>query len=379
MAEKKRMANLELLRIIAMIMVVVMHFLRESGSLPGKDGALAGLPLSEVNVLAVFLEAFCIVAVNVYVLISGYFALHSSFRLTKVISFLEQIYFYAILIPLVLRVLEVPVIMDSMGIYGLVQYVLPVSSEHYWFATSYFYLLLLMPVINYAVQKLTEKQLSVVLVLLLTVFCGVKSICPIQLTMDKYGYDVLWFICLYLLGAWFSMQGEKVMTFMKKKALPLYLGSSLLIGGITIAFYIISGKLSGAVYYFTVPFHYNFVLCLTGAVGLFFVFGNLSVKEGKGADFIRKVSKYCFGVYLLHEHLDVRHYWYTVLGEVFGTGGETNIAAFFAEMIICVVVIFVAGICIDFIRNLCFDGISSWYNTKFGEKVRQIDDRFRVS
>lgn len=364
MAEKKRMANMELLRIIAMIMVVVMHFLRESGALPVKDVALSGAPLSAVNVVAIFLEAFCIVAVNVYVLISGYFGSQSSFRLTKVFSFIGQIYFYALLIPLVLKLLGMPVVMDSMGIYGIIQYVLPISSEHYWFATSYFYLLLLMPVLNYGVKKMTKKQLSVVLVLLLAVFCGVKSICPIQLTMDKYGYDVLWFICLYLLGAWLSCYGDSAMAYMKKKALSLYLGSSLAIGCMTVALYLVLEKFSGAAYYYTVPFHYNFVFCLTGAVGLFFVFGNLSVKEGKGADCIRKISKYCFGVYLLHEHIDLRHYWYTVLGKVLNEGSEGNIFAFAAELLVCVTVIFVAGICIDFIRNLCFDGVRRMWQRK---------------
>ncbi len=368
MAEKKRMANLELLRILAMIMVVVMHFLRESGSLPGKDAALSAASLSTVNVLAVFLEAFCIVAVNVYVLISGYFASQSNFRMAKIISFLGQIWFYAIMIPIVLKVLGVPVLMDNMGIYGLVQYVLPISSEHYWFATSYFYLLLLMPVLNYGVRHMTKKQLSIVVALLLAVFCGVKSICPIQLTMDKYGYDILWFVCMYLLGAWFYACGNEAKLFMKKKALPLYVGSSLVIGGMVVALYMVLGKFSGAAYYFSVPYHYNFIFCLTGAVGLFFVFGNLSVKEGKGADFIRKISKYCFGVYLLHEHLDVRHYWYTVLGRIFGEGREENVLFFLAELFFCVAVIFVAGICIDFIRSICLGGLGR--KCSFWEKGR---------
>ncbi len=370
MTEKKRMANLELLRILAMLMIIVMHFLRESGVLLGKEAALASQQLQAVNVLAFFLEAFCIVAVNVYVLISGYFATQSSFKAAKVIRFLGQIYFYALFIPLILKLAGVPIYADTTGIYGWVQYLLPISSEHYWFATSYFYLLLMMPVLNYGIKSMSSKQLSVVTGLLLAVFCGVKSICPIRLTMDRYGYDVLWFICVYLLGAWIYACGECTMQWMKKKAGLLYVGSALLIGTMVLALYGAAGKWEGAAYYFSVPFHYNFVFCLTAAVGLFFVFGNLSVKEGIWAEFIRKISKYCFGVYLLHEHLDVRHEWYRILGTVWAGGSKSGAAGFLLELVMCTAILFAAGIGIDFVRSCLFDRIEKWCRAAFGKKGR---------
>ena len=69
-AERKtRMANLELLRCIAMMMVVVLHFLGKGNIL----GDLAAKDLGSVGLAAWLPESFCIVAVNVYMLISGYF------------------------------------------------------------------------------------------------------------------------------------------------------------------------------------------------------------------------------------------------------------------------------------------------------------------
>ena len=193
---------------------------------------------------------------------------------------------------------------------------------------------------------------------LLFVFCVIKSICPIQLVTDHYGYDVIWFVCVYLVGAWLYRYKEEAYAFMKKKALLLYLCSCVLIGVMSVVLYGILGKTSGATYYFSVPFHYNFLFCLTGAVGLFFVFGNLSVKEGKGADFIRKTGKYCFGVYLFHEHIDLRNKWYGVLAGVLNKAGENTFLYFVTELVFCVAVIFTAGICIDFIRSLLFDAVT---------------------
>ena len=48
-----------------MVMVVTMHFLRESGSMLSAD-RLSDAPAEQF--LGTFLEAFCIVAVNAYVL-----------------------------------------------------------------------------------------------------------------------------------------------------------------------------------------------------------------------------------------------------------------------------------------------------------------------
>lgn len=345
---KKRLAGIELLRILAMIMIVIMHFLRESGGLLASDQLTAG----SVQFLGTLLESFCIVAVNAYVFISGYFGCQSEFKLSKVITFLCQIWFYSLLVPVALLCLGRPVLIKEMGIYGLIQYVLPIESESYWFATSYFLLMLLMPLLNAAVKNLTRKQLQTTLLLLFLVFCGIKSICPIVLAFDNYGYDLSWFICIYLLAAYFRVYGAD---FLERHAWKIYIGSSLLIFGMTVALWYVLRIFPGAAYYFTVPFHYNFILCLTGAAGLFYGFFKIDLKEGRTAEFVRKIGKYSFGVYLLHEHPDVRYGWYPFLRNIINPSGSTGIFLFFGELIFSVVILFAAGLIIEWIRNLLFD------------------------
>ena len=61
---RPKMANIELLRCIAMMMVVVLHYL-------GKSSLLADLTkenMGSVGVAAWVLESFCIVAFNLYML-----------------------------------------------------------------------------------------------------------------------------------------------------------------------------------------------------------------------------------------------------------------------------------------------------------------------
>ena len=64
----QRQANFELLRIIAMFMVVILHWNTNSGLL-----LAVGSPVTGAGVWSLVTESVCIVAVNVYVLISGVF------------------------------------------------------------------------------------------------------------------------------------------------------------------------------------------------------------------------------------------------------------------------------------------------------------------
>ncbi len=350
MAEKKRFANIELLRCVAMVMVVVMHFMRESGSLLTSGTQT----LAVRNIIATLLESFCIVAVNTYVLISGYYGANSSFKPAKILAFWCRVLFYALLIPVVLFFCGVNIVANDMGIYGLVQYVLPISSEHYWFASSYLYLLLFIPLLNKALKEMTAKLSASVIIGLLILFCGVKSIVPIPLALDRYGYDLSWFICVYLVGLWLGLYGGKVADWFRRHGGKVYLISGLGIFAMTLGLWGMISKAEGFAYYFTVPFHYNFVLCLTGAIGLFYVFSKINLKEGKMAELFRCLGKYAFGVYLLHEHIDIRHLWYPALTNSIKTLFGDGMAMFFPELLFCVIIIFVSGIFIDFLREKLF-------------------------
>ena len=63
-----RKPNFELLRIIAMLMIVTLHYNIHADAL-----LQLGVPASKVQIFATVIETFCITGVNVYVLLSGYF------------------------------------------------------------------------------------------------------------------------------------------------------------------------------------------------------------------------------------------------------------------------------------------------------------------
>lgn len=377
MEVKKRMANFELLRVLAMIMVVVMHFLSYSDSLISLSE-----PLSGVRILGSLLEAFSLVAVNTYLLLSGYLGARSSFKPGKAVSLLCQIWFYALLIPLVLVLFGVPVTASELGIYGVVQYLFPIETEHYWFATSYFMLYLLTPLLNQAVGNLTKRQFKIVLGGLLILFSAVKSMSPVAFAFDRYGYDLPWFICVYLTGAYLSLYGGEKLKYgggrLKKSGWLLYVGSCLLGFGVNIAMWFFSQRWDSFAYYFTVPFHYNFFPCLAGAVGLLYGFSGISLKEGAMARAVRRLGGLSFGIYLFHEHIDLRKRWYGWLRQIVNPAGKEGILFFLGELIFCILLLFAAGVFIDWIRELLFAKIKIVLGkTKFSGKLRELDECFR--
>lgn len=366
MSEKKRMANYELLRGVAMIMIITLHFLSHSDSLLSLDQ-----PVSTVRILGTGLEFLSIAAVNTYVLISGYFGVRSCFKPSRAVALLCQIWFYALLIPFVLTLLGFSTKASEEGIYGLIWYLFPVETEHYWFATSYLMLYLLTPVLNRAAKAMTQKQFQITLGGLLILFCGIKSISPLVFAFDKYGYDLPWFICVYLVAAYLGRFGWR---FAEKRSWLLYLFSSGICFGINIVMYFLSQYSDNFAYYFTVPYHYNFVFCLTASIGLFYGFSKLKIREGFPAEGIRKAGGLCFGVYLLHEHVDLRYRWYEAVKQVVDPSGQDGILLFLAEWIVSVILLFGAGMLIDYIRSILFKGVSSALSgTAPGRWLRRLD------
>ena len=117
-------------------------------------------------------------------------------------------------------------------------------------------------------------------------------------------------------------------------------------------------------YYASVPFHYNFILCLTGAMGLFAAFLHTDVPEGKTADLIRAISPATFGVYLIHQQADVRGKWLSWADELTGRIGlgqlwrdgmaAGTVPRFALCLLVQTLLVFWFCIALDRIRSLLF-------------------------
>lgn len=183
-----RNSNLELLRLVAMLMVTMLHFnaCANVDLMSFPDGMLSQYKW------AFMIESFCIVAVNCFVLISGYFGIK-----LKVRSALK-LYLQCFVMGLLAYLLYVWFTTDTLSIKPLLGRLMALTHNHWWFVVSYFCLMLFSPILNGAVNALPKKQLliSVILFGIVILYFGWYK----HLENTNSGYSFLNFVFLYLIG-----------------------------------------------------------------------------------------------------------------------------------------------------------------------------------
>lgn len=364
MKQKARQANIELLRIVAMLMVVVLHYL-----VKGQAAVSLVDNTSTVNVVLWLVKAMCIVTINVYVLISGYFLLEAKWKISRLVSIWLQTLFYSVGVPLVCLSVGVGEV-EQWGLYDWINVLLPVQMEHYWFITAYVVLYLFVPVLSAGVKHMTQKQHQLVIAGLLLIFSIPKTVIPIYIPTDRYGYDFGWFLCLFMIAAYIRMYGIPFFD-RKARAFAVYFAAVLGIWGISVVCGVLSRKGLPFVYMMDMAYCYNHLLVLIAAIALFYAFKFIRIPQGKTSDVICKISSYTLGVYLLHENLAVRTKWQFWAGiEHVRDGWEI-----FPHMIITVIAVFVAGIAVDFVRDCIFKVITRLWKKVFAGKTAKVNNQ----
>ena len=342
---KKRVVSMELLRIIAMMMVVMLHYLGKGKLLDPLTGEI-----SMNGYVAWILESFSIVAVNVYMLISGYFLVNSRFRISRVIELICQVLFYTVLVEVILVACGF-VEKDVLTLSRLLEIVFPIQMEHYWFITAYIIMYLFSPILSTAVQNMEQKQLRNVILLLLVFFSLSKSVLPVQLMIDRKGYDCIWFICVFLVAAYIRLYGLPFFDKGKNRGWICYVAGVLGIMAVTLVVRFVYLKTGSLDHFVGSAFHYNHIFNLLAAVGLFYAFLRMDIPADKLiSKIICRVAPYTLGVYLLHEQIDMRNLWPGWLG----ASSEGKVLLFAGRALFAVFVVFGVGILVDIIRKAGF-------------------------
>ena len=371
--KKQRETNFELLRIIAMLMVVILHYLNHSDTVLRLDEET-----SFVRIAGSAVQCLCIVAVNVWVLISGYFLSDAEYRLKRILIVIAEVYFYTVGVTAVMLLTSSAHIAATDSVYKAVQFLLPFESEHYWFATAYLFMVLFSPILNAGIRMLDRRQMKVTILGLLVWFSLIRSFVPVNLVTDDYGYGFGWFMTLYLIAAYIRRYDVAVFS-TKGRSLLVYLGSVCASFVIRFVIYAIHTGNGGLKYYFTMPVHYNFVFCLTGALGLFQFFRYIQIPESVFARVVRFVAPFTFGVYLLHEHLEVRERWVGWMESLIGNVPRENAVLYLLHLAASVCIVFAAGIFIDWIRSVIFAFLMRvMHGTRFAAFIRNTDAALRT-
>lgn len=341
---KRRNANIELLRIISMMMVITLHGLDKGEALVSMFGE------SDTAVCAYILESLCIMAVNIYMLISGYFLVKCEFKSGRIIELMLQTLFYTFGVVMAMSVTGILEI-GSMSRYEWIQIMFPFHMGQYWFVSSYIMMYLFAPIFTKAVLHMTRKQHGFIIILLLTYESVIKSVLPISMERDEKGYSAIWFMIVFLIAAYIRMYGIKILT-KPLVSLALYFVSVV---AIFVENYYLQYRYSLAESFSLIQgisYHYNHILVILAAIGLFTFFLYSKEISGVLAKVICFISPMSFGVYLAHEQIKIRKLWPEWLGikDAVNSGWSTLLL----RMIVAVLVVYIIGTVIDFIRIQIF-------------------------
>lgn len=349
--KETRNTSIDLLKIVAMAMVVILH---ATGY--GINGAILE-PFSSALILINVLSAFSLVAVNCFVLICGYFCCMQKARYYKIWELWIQVASYSVGVYLVLCM--IPVFEVQFSIKQFIRQVLPLMTNQYWFFTCYVLLMIIAPALNRLINSMDEKDHRNMLLVAILVFSVVPSINIFEDPFGtKSGYSLIWFAILYLIAAYIRRYNIPDMKYMW-----IYTGLCLALFGIKCISTCLSEKMELFGWISNPMFQYNSILVLGASIAMFCaaVKSKVSFLERVGY-FISRVSSLTFGVYLLHEHPVFRGILWKKIFHLDRV--VDNAGAFLLELIICVVMIFAAGIAVEWLRRLVFGTAGKIINGK---------------
>lgn len=276
---KIRQSNIELLRCVAMFMVLVLH--ANFKSFGGPDSTdLISCPMA--SFIRVFFEMLSIVAVNVFVLISGWFGIRPSFKgFTK---FIFQFLFFSVGIYVITILLG----LTTFSIKGVAE-CFAFKADDYWFIPSYICLYIFSPVLNEFIDNADHNNIKR---LLISFFCfqTLYSCLGNGGAFLMKGYSALSFMGLYILAG-LIRKNINLYKYNKRVYLYGYLIISLVL---TLAYlffvYINWESIASRLILYSNP------LIILSALLLLLYFTKLKFSN----KFINKAGLSCFAVYLFH-------------------------------------------------------------------------------
>ncbi len=180
-----RQSNIELLRIVAMFLVLVVHADFWSIGVPTIEEYQSALIPSLTRTGFEFMAIIC---VNIFVAISGWFSIKASIR--GALSFIFQCFFLTSLIYCLLLVIG----RQSITLGGFRECLL--LTDSLWFCKAYFALYILAPILNVYCVRANRKQFSALLIAfyIFQSTYGILGAAPFIMS----GYSFFSFVGIYL-------------------------------------------------------------------------------------------------------------------------------------------------------------------------------------
>lgn len=336
-APKQRDSNLELMRIIAMLLIVAHHYVVNSGlTLP--EGPIFADPMSKRSLFLLVFGAWGKIGINCFMMITGYFMCKSNITVKKFAKLFLEVMFYRLVIYAVFRISGY----EPFSFKFLVDRFIPITNINQNFTPCFILFFLFIPFLNKLVQNLNEKQH-----LALIGLCSFTYIVFGTLHRVSMNY-VSWFIVLYFISSYIRLYPKKWFSNTKITGALLLFSVVLSVCSVIGCTWVGTKIGKNAPFFFVMDSNAFFAV----AVGIFafLFFKNIRIPYSR---IINTVAASTFGVLLIHAGGDTMRQWlWKDTVDCVGHYGDRFLPLY---AIGCVLAIFTVCTLIDILRINCLE------------------------
>jgi len=279
----KRQSNIELLRIVSMLLVLLIHY---TNVYPFTPETVSSAPLP--TFLHIELKSLSSVCVNCFILISGYFGIR--WRAKSIVSLIFQILFWLFVGSLLASFLGIA--------YHDVFFKVVVSYfGARWFVPAYIGLYIIAPVLNKFIESCSVSELGRYILIFYLWSTIIGYLC-VSYEFNE-GMSIISLVGLYMIGNYVGRTQVRIFNLSSGANLVIYLGLSLVMSiGYFLALCLGINKC---------PIGYLNPVVILMSVYLFLFFKRLSLGQLK---FVNYIAVSAFAVYLFHMHPAMQSEYY---------------------------------------------------------------------
>lgn len=288
--------NIDLLKIFAMLLVVVLHITGMGGAIDGSTGLATEITQKTLNAVA----SCCI---NLFSICTGYLLCTKTMKIKRLLSLWVEVFFYSVVCFAVGLVISKDTSLISIPSLG---FLFPICFSKYWYMSVYFVVYLFSPFFNRLIASLDKKRFSWLMICALTAFSLVSTVAGEDTFLIggvSVGQSFVWITTMYFLGAYIRKYGLNI------KRAVLFAAALLSIACTVIFTYIPEQFRSYGDKHFSLGDYSSVTVALaSAAIFALMLNAKLNVKPGAGK-VITAFSSASLAVYLIHTHEVVFYRW----------------------------------------------------------------------
>lgn len=330
--QKQRNTNLELFRIITMLLIIAHHYVVNSGLLV----PIYENPMLKRSLFLLVFGAWGKTGINCFVLITGYFMCKSTMSARRYVKLHFEAVFYYFIINSVFWITGYSSF-SGRELFGIL---VPICCIADGFGPAYLLFLLCIPFLNLLLRSMSQRMHVYLILLLFMLYVVPETLKAVCILRMNY---VSWFAVLYILAAYVRMYPNKL--FDNTKFWGITCMTCILITALTVVGCTWLGtRLNRALSYYFVTDSNTFLALATGFSSFMF-FKNVKIPYSPP---INKLASACFGVLLIHATNDTMRKWLWV--DLLNNVGVYYELWMPIHAVLSVLAIFLIGAAIDLLR-----------------------------